>query len=89
MKKKLLWLIFGRKVGQSDPIVMESMCGTGYWMYTPSFTLISQLLYNKSPENFLLVGSPAKLPLWVFLSTRGPTIAQPWRKSVGVKILTI
>ena len=32
-------------------------------MYILSFKLISQNMYNKSPENFSEVGSPAKLPL--------------------------
>ena len=44
---------------------------------------------QKSPENFSLAGSSSNTPFEVFLSTRGPKIAQAWQKSVGVKTLTI
>ena len=44
---------------------------------------------QKSPENFSLAGSSSDTPFQVFLSTRGPKIVQPWRKSVGIKTLTI
>ena len=40
-------------------------------------------MYKKSPENFSLAGSSSNTPFQVFLSARGPKIAQPWRKSVG------
>ena len=43
----------------------------------------------KSPENFSLAGSSRNTPFQVFLSARGPKIAQPRRKSVGIKTLTI
>ena len=46
-------------------------------------------MYKKSPENFSLAGSSSSTPFQVFLSARGPKIAQPWRKSVGIKTLTI
>ena len=36
-----------------------------------------------------LAGSSTNSPFRVFLSTRGPKIAQAWQKSVGVKTLTI
>ena len=36
-----------------------------------------------------LAGSSTNFPSRVFLSTRGPTIAQAWQKSIGVKTLTI
>ena len=36
----------------------------------------------KSPENFSLAGS-SNYPFGVFLSARGPKIAQPWRKISG------
>ena len=45
-------------------------------------------MYKKSPENFSLAGSSSNTPFQVFLSGRGPKIAQPWRKSVGIKTLT-
>ena len=45
-------------------------------------------MYKKSPENFSLAGSSSNTPFQVFLSARGPKIAQPWRKSVGIKTLT-
>ena len=44
---------------------------------------------QKSPENFSLVESSTNAPFQVFLSTRGPKITQPWRKSEGIKTLTI
>ena len=44
---------------------------------------------QKSPENFSLAGSSSNTPFQVLLSARGPKIAQPWRKSVGIKTLTI
>ena len=34
-----------------------------------------------------LAGSSTNSPFWVFLSTRGPKIAQAWQKSIGVKTL--
>ena len=36
-----------------------------------------------------LAGSSTNSPFRMFLSTRGPKIAQPWQKSIGVKTLTI
>ena len=44
---------------------------------------------QKSPENFSLAGSLAKLPLAMFSSATGPKIAQPWRKLLRFKTLTI
>ena len=44
---------------------------------------------QKSPENFSLAGSSSNTPFEVFLSVREPKIAQLWRKSVGIKALTI
>ena len=41
-------------------------------------------MYKKSPENFSLAGSSSNTPFQVFLSARGPKIAQPWWKSVGI-----
>ena len=46
-------------------------------------------MYKKSPENFSLAGSSSNTPFQVFLSARGPKIAQPWRKWVRIKTLTI
>ena len=45
-------------------------------------------MYKKSPENFSLAGSSSNTPFQVFLSARGPKIAQAWRKSVRIKTLT-
>ena len=42
-------------------------------------------MYRKRPENFSLAESSTNSRCRVFLSTRGPKIAQPWRKLVGVK----
>ena len=64
-------------------------CDTTHQMYMPSFKLISHNMYKNSLENFSLAGSSSNTPFQVFLSARGPTIAQPWRKSVGIKTLTI
>ena len=64
-------------------------CDTTHYMYMPSFKLISRNMYKKNPENFLLPGSSSNTPFQVFLSTRGPKIAQPWRKSVRDKTLPI
>ena len=55
----------------------------------PSFKLISQNIYKKSPENFSLAGSSSNTPFQVFLSARGPKIAQPWQKSVEIKTLIL
>ena len=44
---------------------------------------------QKSLESFSLAGSSGTTPFQVFLSSRGPKIAQPWRKTVGIKTLTI
>ena len=44
---------------------------------------------EKSPENFSLAGSSTNSPFRVFLSAMRPKIAQPWRKSVEAKTLTI
>ena len=44
---------------------------------------------TKSPEIFSLAGSSSNTPFQVLLSARGPQNAQPWRKSVGIKTLTI
>ena len=57
-------------------------------VYATFQTDISQHV-QKSPENFTLAGSYSNTPFQVFLSARGPKIAQPWHKSVGIKTLTI
>ena len=46
-------------------------------------------MYKKSPENFSLAESSSNTPFQVFLSARGPKIAQPCQKSVGIKTLRI
>ena len=86
-----LWPIFGCKVGQSVQIGIELELDMGHHpldVYAKFQTDISQHV-QKSPENFSLAGSSSITPFEVFLSARGPKIAQPWRKSVGIKTLTI
>ena len=43
----------------------------------------------KLKSHVSLAGSSTNSPFRVFLSTRGPKIAQAWQKSIGVKTLTI
>ena len=57
-------------------------------VYTKFQTDISKHV-QKSPEYFSLAGSSTNAPFQVFLSTRGPKITHPWRKSVEIKALTI
>ena len=86
-----LWPNFGCKVGQSVQIGIELELDVGHHpldVYAKFQTDISQHV-QKSPENFSLAGSSSNTPFQVFLSARGPKIAQPWRKSVGIKTLTI
>ena len=85
------WPIFGCKVGQSVQIGMK--LETDGWhhpldVYAKFQTDISKHVQT-SPENFSLAGSSSNTPFQVFLSARGPKIAQPWRTSVGMKTLTI
>ena len=58
-------------------------------VYAKFQTDISQHVQKKSRENFSLAGSSSNTPFQVLLSVRGPKIAQPWRKSVGIKTLII
>ena len=57
-------------------------------VYAKFQTDISQHV-QKSPENLSLAGSSSNTPFQVFLSARGPKIAQPWRKSGRIKTLPI
>ena len=57
-------------------------------VYAKFQTDISQYV-QKSLENLSLAGSSSNTPFQVFLSARGPKIAQPWRKSVRIKTLPI
>ena len=85
------WPIFGCKVGQSVQIGMKLELDVWYHpldVYAKFQTDISQHV-QKSQENFSLAGSSSNIPFQVFLSARGLKIAQPWRKSVGIKTLTI
>ena len=87
---KWLWLIFGCKVGQSVDIRMKLELDVWHHLlnaYAKFQTDITKHV-QKSPENFSLAGSSSNTPLQVFLSARGPTIAQSWRKSVANKTLT-
>ena len=88
---KWLWPTFGSKVGQSVQIGMKLELDV--WHHPldvyDKFQMISHNMYKKSPENFSLAGSSSNTPFQVFLSARGPKIAQPWRKSVRIKTLTI
>ena len=88
---KWLWPIFGCKIGQGVQIGMKLELDVWHHPpdYMPSFKLISHNMYKKSPENFSLAGSSSNTPFQVFLSARGPKIAQPWRKSAGIKTFTI
>ena len=47
------------------------------------------LILMKLKPDVSLAGSSTNSPFRVFLSTRGPEIAQAWQKSIGVKTLTI
>ena len=47
------------------------------------------LILMKLKPHVSLAGSSTNSPFRVFLSTRGPKIAQAWQKSIGVKTLTI
>ena len=88
---KWLWPIFGCKVGQSVHIRMKLELDVWHDpldVYEKFQTDFLQLV-QKSPENFSLVGSSSNTPFQVFLSARGPEIAQSWRKSVRIKTLTI
>ena len=87
------WLcpILGCKVGQSVQIGLKLELDVWHHLldgYAKFQTDISQKV-QKSPENFSLAGSSSNTPFQVFLSARGPKIAQPWRKSVGIKTFTI
>ena len=84
-------LFFGCKVGQSVQIGMKLELDIWHYLldvYTKFQTDISKY-EQKSPENFSLAGNSTYAPFQVFLSTRGPKMTQPWRKSVGIKTLTI
>ena len=88
---KRLWPIFGCKVGQSVQIEMKLELDVWHHplaVYAKFQIDISQHV-QKSPENFSLAGRSSNTPFQVFLSARRPKIAQPWRKSVGIKTLTI
>ena len=84
-------LFFCCQVGQSVQIRMKLELDVWHHpldIYAKFQTDISQHA-QKSPENFSLAGSSSYTPFEVFLSARGPKIAHPWRKSVGMKTLTI
>ena len=89
---KWLWPIFGCKVGQSVQTGIKLELDVWHHpldVYAKFQTDISKHV-QKSPENFsVLAGSSSNTPFQEFLSARGPKIAQPWRKSVGIKTLTI
>ena len=88
---KWLWPTFGFKVGQSVQIGMKLELDVWHHpldVYAKFQTDISQNVQKKM-ENFSLAGSSSNTPFQVFLSARGPKIAQPWWKSVGIKTLTI
>ena len=90
---KWLWPIFGCKVGQSVQIGMKLKLDVWHHpldVYAKFQTDISQHVQKKSGKLFagweLLLSNT---PFQVFLSVRGPKIAQPWQKSVRIKTLTI
>ena len=75
---KWLWPIFGCKVGQSVQIRMKLELDVWHhllYVYAKFQTDISKHV-QKSLENFSLAGSSSNTPLQVFLSARGPKIAQ-------------
>ena len=82
---------FGCKVGQSVPIAMKLELDVWHHLLDVfgSFQIDISKYVQKSLKNFSLAGSSTNAPFRMFLSARGPKIAQPWRKSVGVKTLTI
>ena len=87
----LLWPICVCKVGQSVQIGMKLELEVWHHpldVYDKFQTDISKHV-QKSPENVSLAGSSSNTPFQVILSARDPKIAQPWRKSVGIKTLTI
>ena len=60
----------------------NSVCGITYQMSVPRFKLRCQNMYKKFRKTFRWWGALLRSPFRVFLSARGPNIAQPWRKSV-------
>ena len=92
---KRLWPIFGCRIGQSVQIGMKLELDVWHHpldVYAKFQTDISQHVQKKSGKLFAgweLLFSSSKTPFLVFLSARGPEIAQPWRKSIGIKTLTI
>ena len=58
-------------------------------VYTRFQIHISKHVKKKVCKTFRWLGALLTSPYRVFLSTRGPKISQAWRKSVGVKALTI
>ena len=88
---KWLWPLFSFKVGQIFQIGMKLELDVWHHpldVYAKFQTDISKHV-QKSLENFLLAESSSNTPFQVFLSTRGPKIAQVCRKSVEIKTLTI
>ena len=88
---KWTWPIFGCNVGQSIQVEMKLEFDVRHRpidVYVKFQTDTSKYVQKKS-GNFSLAGSSNYSPFRVFLSTRGPKIAQPWRKLVGIKTLTI
>ena len=57
-------------------------------VYTKFQTNISKHVQT-SLESYSLAASSGNTPSQVFSSARGPKIAQPWRKSIGMKTLTV
>ena len=89
MYDKWLWPIFGCKVCQSVQIGMKLELYVWHHplnVHAKFQTDISKHV-QKSPENFAFTSG--NTPFQVFLSARGPKIAQPWRKSVGIITHTI
>ena len=83
---KWLWPIFGFKVCQSVLIGIKLELDVWHHpldVYAKLQTDISKHV-QKRPENVSLAGSSGNTPF-----QKLPKIAQPWRKSVGIKTLTI
>ena len=89
---KWLWPIFGCKVGQSVRIGMKLKLDVWHHpldVYAKFKTDISQHVQKKVRKTFRCLGALVTPPFKCFCPPEGQKIAQPWQKSVGIKILTI
>ena len=68
---------------------LSSWYGTTFRKKSRKLLRGRDLILMKLKPLVSLAGSSTNSPIRVFLSTRGPKIAQAWQKSIGVKTLTI